>query len=44
MRIADPKQDQGDLPWFLLGVHSSPVDVGSRDRLIDEALGLNRAW
>lgn len=35
---------QGDLPWMLLGVHSSRLDVGSRDLLADEALGLNSVW
>ncbi len=41
MRDAD-----GDpaLPWKLLGVHSSRVDMGNRDRLQDESLGLNCAW
>lgn len=33
-----------DLPWLLLGVHSSRMDVGSRDMEIDEALGLNCSW
>ena len=34
----------GDLPWTLLGVHSSRLDVGTRDLKQDEALGLNCAW
>ena len=34
----------GDLPWVLLGVHSSRLDVGTRDVKLDEALGLNCAW
>lgn len=34
----------GDLPWMLLGVHSSRLDVGTRDIQVDEALGLNCAW
>ena len=33
-----------ELPWVLLGVHSSRLDVGSRDHELDEALGLNCAW
>jgi hypothetical protein len=33
-----------DLPWVLLGVHSSRLDVGTRDLKQDEALGLNCAW
>jgi Trypsin-like peptidase domain len=32
------------LPWKLLGVHSSRLDVGTRDRQADESLGLNVAW
>lgn len=35
---------QEALPWQLLGVHSSRLDVGTRDLLLDEALGLNCAW
>jgi len=34
----------GDLPWMLLGVHSARLDVGTRDMVLDEALGLNCAW
>lgn len=34
----------GDLPWMLLGIHSSRIDVGTRDTSLDEALGLNSAW
>jgi hypothetical protein len=33
-----------DLPWLLLGVHSARMDVGTRDLVLDEALGLNCAW
>ncbi len=32
------------LPWKLLGVHSSRLDVGTRDQQSDESLGLNVAW
>lgn len=32
------------LPWRLLGVHSSRIDIGTRDLAQDEALGLNSAW
>ena len=35
----DPVLD--DLPWMLLGIHSSRLDVGTRDLELDEALGLN---
>ncbi len=31
-------------PWTLLGVHSSRLDMKDRDRVQDEALGLNCAW
>jgi len=44
MRIADAVADRSDLPWKLLGVHSSRLDVGTRDDKLDEALGLNCAW
>ena len=33
-----------DLPWTLLGIHSARLDVGTRDLQVDEALGLNCAW
>jgi hypothetical protein len=37
--------DAGDaLPWKLLGVHSSRMDMGTRDLAHDEFLGLNCAW
>jgi hypothetical protein len=32
------------LPWKLLGVHSARMDMGGRDLLLDESLGLNCAW
>jgi S1-C subfamily serine protease len=32
------------LPWKLLGVHSARMDMGGRDRQLDESLGLNCAW
>jgi S1-C subfamily serine protease len=44
MRAAEAAGLPGDLPWRLLGVHSAKLDVGSRDRQLDEALGLNCAW
>lgn len=34
----------GALPWKLLGIHSSRIDVGTRDLVADESLGLNAAW
>ncbi|WP_028794023.1 MULTISPECIES: S1 family peptidase [Thalassobaculum] len=33
-----------EVPWLLLGVHSSRLDLGSRDLDLDEALGLNCTW
>lgn len=41
--MRDPGGDRG-LPWKLLGVHSSRMDMGTRDRAEDESLGLNCAW
>lgn len=31
-------------PWLLLGIHSARFDMGGRDRVADESLGLNAAW
>ena len=39
---ADAKSEE--LPWTLLGVHSARLDVGTRDLVLDEALGLNCTW
>ena len=44
MRAPQGKSGLGDLPWRLLGVHSSRLDMGSRDHEADEALGLNCTW
>lgn len=44
MRSPAPDAQLGDVPWLLLGVHSSRMDVGTRDIKLDEALGLNCAW
>ena len=41
--MRDPKGD-ARLPWKLLGVHSSRMDMGTRDLKLDESLGLNCAW
>lgn len=43
MRI-DDRDVADNLPWMLLGVHSSRLDVNTREKGIDEALGLNCAW
>ena len=32
------------LPWRLAGIHSSRLDIGTRDLQADESLGLNVAW
>lgn len=39
----DPENEENELHWLLLGVHSARLDV-DRDRKLDEALGLNCAW
>lgn len=44
MRMASPDPKRSELPWYLLGIHSARLDVGSRDVKLDEALGLNCAW
>jgi S1-C subfamily serine protease len=44
MRACEGALTQDALPWRLLGVHSSRLDVGTRDLVLDEALGLNCAW
>jgi acyl-CoA synthetase (AMP-forming)/AMP-acid ligase II len=44
MRDTQPTPDTAALPWKLLGVHSSRMDMGNRDLVLDESLGLNCAW
>jgi S1-C subfamily serine protease len=44
LRVSGEEPALDDLPWQLLGVHSARLDAGSRDREMDEALGLNTAW
>lgn len=34
----------GAMPWRLLGVHAARLDMGNRDTLQDDTLGLNCAW
>lgn len=41
--MRNPLGDQ-QLPWTLLGVHSARLDIGTRDRRLDESLGLNCVW
>lgn len=43
-RIASPGGETAELPWMLLGVHSGRLDIGNRDLVVDEALGLTCAW
>lgn len=35
---------RGALPWLLVGIHSSRLDMGDRDLVADESLGLNASW
>ena len=35
---------RGELPWQLLGIHSSRLDMSNRHLQEDESLGLNCAW
>lgn len=44
MRATTGNISRDTLPWLLLGIHSSRLDVGTRDLGQDEALGLNSAW
>ena len=39
----DPAKS-GQPRWCLLGVHSSRMDMATRDTVLDESLGLNCAW
>ncbi|MEK8033588.1 trypsin-like peptidase domain-containing protein [Ideonella sp. DXS29W] len=42
-RLQDPS-DAPSSPWQLLGIHSTRMDMRSRDLNQDESLGLNCAW
>jgi len=44
MRVSGQDSALYDLPWVLLGIHSTRFDMGTRDLTMDEALGLNCAW
>ena len=44
MRSMSGPLSNNDLAWTLLGVHSSRMDIGSREHGVDEALGLNCVW
>lgn len=42
IRRRDAEDD--DMPWRLLGVHAARLDMGDRDLVQDESLGLNSSW
>ena len=44
MRAAPSGRADVDLPWKLLGVHATRLDMSTRDQQADESLGLNGAW
>jgi len=44
MRATQGAMSDDALPWRLLGVHASRLDMGLRESDVDEALGLNIAW
>ncbi len=44
MRLTDDQRPSDNLPYYLLGIHSARIDLGTRDHQIDEALGLNCTW
>jgi S1-C subfamily serine protease len=44
MRDASGASARDGLPWKLLGIHSARMDMGGRDLVEDESLGLNCAW
>jgi hypothetical protein len=42
--ILNTEQGQGGTAWTLVGIHSSSMDMVSRDRAQDDLLGLNCVW
>lgn len=42
--VMNTGQGQGGTSWTLLGVHSSSMDMVSRDKAQDDSLGLNCVW
>lgn len=44
MRTDKPRAKLGELQCYLMGIHSSRLDLGTRDVELDEALGLNCSW
>jgi len=43
-RVVSRRTGRGELPWMLLGVHATRLDVHNRDVQQDESLDLNCAW
>ncbi len=43
-RSSTPGSGRADMPWRLLGIHTSRMDVNNRDVSEDERLNLNCAW
>jgi len=44
LRCANEHFQDDELPWKLLGIHSSRMDMGDRHPTQDESLGLNISW
>ena len=44
MRTSKAQSGRTGFPWRLLGIHSSRLDVDTRELSVDEALGLNCVW
>ena len=45
VKLSDRQGDAEQIPrWWLLGIHSSALDVSDRDPDQDERLALNTAW
>lgn len=44
LRCATEHLQDDELPWKLLGIHSSRMDMGDRHPTQDESLGLNISW
>lgn len=43
-RRTDDRSATAEPSWQLLGVHSTRMDMRTRDQILDESLGLNCAW
>jgi len=44
VRSSNDEGSSRDFKWILAGIHSSRLDMGTRDLQLDEMLGLNCAW